>query len=66
MKKKKSRKCHIRDSTESMGLGAIVKNLRFTRTESKKNKLQGAKPKVPYITGGKDLLTQLSIRRNTI
>jgi len=34
-----------------------LKNFYFTRTESKKNNLKGAKPKVSYITGGKTLLT---------
>jgi len=39
------------------GQGAILKNLYFTKTESKKNILQGAKSKVSYITGSKALLT---------
>jgi len=58
MKKKKPRSCHVRDSADSKARGAILKNLYFTRTESKKINLQGAKPKVSYITGGKDILTQ--------
>ena len=40
-----------------MGQGLFLKNLYFTRTESKNNILQGAKTKVVYITGGKALLT---------
>jgi len=39
------------------GQGAILKNLYFTRTESKKNILQGTKSKVSYIIGDKTLLT---------
>jgi len=40
-----------------MGQGLFMKNLYFTRKESKRNFLQGAKPQVANIAGGKTLLT---------
>jgi hypothetical protein len=38
------------------GQGPILKNLHYTRVESKKKNLQGRKPKVPYITGAKNTI----------
>jgi len=47
----------ISENAQSDGLEGISKQFFFTMTESKKKKLQGEKLKVPYITGGKTLLT---------
>ena len=55
---KKSRHCHVGDSTDSMGSGPILKNLYFSRVESNFF-LQGLKPKVHYITGAKNTINPI-------
>lgn len=58
---KKKKKNHVTATSQilltQMAQRAIMKNLNFTRTESKKIKLQRAKSKVFYTTWGKTLLT---------
>jgi len=53
---KKPCHCHVIDSADSKSLGDDPEESLQGRN-LKKKLLQGAKPKVPYITGGKALLT---------
>jgi len=60
-KNKKSCHCHIIDSAESHGIGGKREESLFYKDRIKK-KLQGTKPKVSYIIGGKALLTHYKFK----
>jgi len=45
------------ESGESDGIGGISEESYFYKDQIQKKKLHGAKPEVPFITGGKALLT---------